>query len=108
MSEETLPNPAAIQTIDQLLTHFSKILEAGQSISIPLYKGPTTQSVDPIKRVQSAQSRQQDVSSDCRFPRMAKFTETTVKPDFQTQPWKDARLYEEDIPKVIVRIQFCV
>jgi len=109
MSKEALPNPN-IKTIDEFLSHYSKVLQAGQSISIPLYKGMTTESVDPIKRVRGGGNKQQqqsrhgqDIRSDSLFPRMAKFPETTTKPDFQTQPWKDARLYEEDIPKVIVR-----
>lgn len=105
MSEESSSN-TAIRTIDQLLSHYSKVLEAGQSISFPLFKGATTQSVDPLKRVVRSKIQDvsgQDVSKDSLFPRIAKFTETTTKPNFLTQPWKEARLCEEDVPKVIVR-----
>ena len=105
-----------LKTIDAILSHYAKGLKPGESISIPLYKGPgTTTSVDPIKatRMSKGTSKSQPhadgpsngASSTTRpvpieqFPKMAKFIETVKKPDFK----QDMRLYQEDIPKAKVR-----
>jgi hypothetical protein len=111
--------PQHLKTIDALLSYHAKGLKPGESISIPLYKGPgTTTSMDPIKATRiskGAAAKQPDGTANGtagtgasstvrpipieRFPKMAKFIETVKKPDFT----QDLRLYQEDIPKAKVR-----
>ena len=122
----THPPPAQLSTIDAILSHYSKSLKPGESISIPLYKGPgTVTSIDPIKKTRLSKSAQhhtktEEVASSSstnsggggrnpmaqhveKFPKMAKFIETVKKPDFK----QALRLYQEDIPKAKVRILNC-
>jgi len=128
------PTPP-LNSVDAILSYYSKTLKPGETISIPLYKGkPTTTSHDffLMKNAQKLLSAAAATSApgDTHngngtsangtgagngaavpipamirnltqpFPKLAKFTETTEKPEFlKNDELKTGRLYQEDIPK---------
>jgi len=60
-------------------------------LTFQLVKGPTNSSTD------------QKGKNELQFPRIAKFTESVLKPDFSPNGiWKDGNFYDEDIPKAKV------
>ena len=77
-------------SINAVLTRLGKNLAPGETITFTLVKGPSTVSSDPIS---TTDKRTPALS----FPRMAKFIDTVVKPDFQ-QRFQNGRLYEENVP----------
>lgn len=98
----------SLNTVDAILSYYSKSLKPGESISIPLYKGKNTiTSVDPIKSRANASGGGASSSRNLeeKFPKIAKFIETVEKPDFQNT-FKAGRLYQEDVPKAQVIIIF--
>lgn len=97
------PAASSLNTIDAILSHYAKTLKPGESISIPLYKGKnTTTSIDPIKSRTVANATSAATRNlQQKFPKMAKFIETVEKPNLQTT-FRNARLYQEDIPKAQV------
>ncbi len=102
----TTPAPApSLDTVDAILSHYSKSLQPGESISIPIYKGKaTTTSIDLVKSKSvenAAPSKIQSLNE--KFPKIAKFIETVENPDFQNT-FRGARLYQEDIPKAQVTL----
>ena len=63
---------------------------AGASLRIPLIVGSSLQTTrDPVDPNALPE----------RFPAVLKFPVSTVPPDFYNKPWKDGRLYQQDIPK---------
>jgi hypothetical protein len=76
--------------VDVLLTTRGKSLKTGESVTFRLVKGPPVQkTADPVDP-KAAQEY---------FPLVAKFPESVVKPEFSVNPWKEGRLYQQDIPK---------
>jgi hypothetical protein len=76
--------------IDQLFSQKGGGLTTGGSFRIRLVKGPNgTIYADPVDPRAPLES----------FPLVAKFSESVVKPNFQKIPWKDGRLYQQDVPK---------
>ena len=77
--------------IDTLLTLHGKALQVGEEIRFSLIKGPSFPlASDPVNP-----NAPKEV-----FPLIAKFGESVVKPNLLKAPWKTARLYQQDIPKV--------
>lgn len=73
-----------------MLTQRGKTLQTGQTIRFRLIKGPSqTLTADPVDPKAPKEA----------FPLIAKFTESVVRPDFTQKPWKDGRLYQQDVPK---------
>jgi hypothetical protein len=84
--------PGSGAGVDTLLTTQGKHLQTGQEVRFVLVKGPTlTLQPDPVNPKAPKES----------FPLIAKFSESVVKPDFTSLPWKTARLYQQDIPKAV-------
>jgi hypothetical protein len=82
--------PGSGTGVDALLTEQGKQLATGQEIRFVLVKGPSRPpQPDPV----NAKAPQES------FPLIAKFSESVVKPNFGTLPWKTARWYQQDIPK---------
>ncbi|KAG7374860.1 hypothetical protein IV203_013955 [Nitzschia inconspicua] len=76
--------------VDTLLTERGKQLSTGQEVRFLLIKGPSRPPAsDPVNPKAPKES----------FPLIAKFSESVVKPKFDTTQWKTARLYQQDIPK---------
>jgi len=91
-----------VQSIDELLSLYARKLQPGESISIPLFKGASSSSMDPLlaRRLRNGTDNNRDRSRhELQFPRMAKFPLTVDKPDFEGA-LKESRMYEEEIPKV--------
>ena len=90
-----------ITSIDKLLNDKAKQLKPGESITIPIIKGSTTHSsLDEILN--------QTETKALQFPRIAKFGESVVKPNFESDlngGLHNVTLYEQDIPKIKVRKQ---
>jgi hypothetical protein len=75
--------------VDALLLAGGRTLQAGQSFTVRLVKGPpTSSSKDPVDPKAPAES----------FPLIAKFPVSVVKPDFSGK-WRDGRFYQQDVPK---------
>lgn len=92
-SGTTTANSASSIGVDALLTAHGKQLKVGESIAFTLVKGPRyiAASPDPVDPKAPPE----------RFPLIAKFPESVVKPNFQQPPWRNGRLYQQDIPKPV-------
>ncbi|KAL7573931.1 hypothetical protein ACA910_001943 [Epithemia clementina (nom. ined.)] len=79
--------------VDTLLTIRGRHLAVGESVCFTLIKGrPATEpSGDPVDSTAPLE----------KFPLIAKFGESVVRPIFTRKPWKSARLYQQEIPKPI-------
>lgn len=111
--------PPTLKTVDEILSHYAKTLQPGESIQIPLIKGKsTTTSIDPRiqSRIHASSSNGGTVGSTAdagggttvasravqeKFPKIAKFIETVEKPDFQKY-FQNGRFYQEEIPQAQV------
>ncbi len=94
------PPPQSLTTVDAILSHYSKYLKPGESISIPLIKGKsTTTSIDPL--LLKANGR---ITTGEKFPKLAKFIETVERPDFQSA-FHGGRFYQENVPKVVRNVK---
>ncbi|CAB9510776.1 expressed unknown protein [Seminavis robusta] len=80
------------QGLDLLLQRKGKTLPPGQKMSFTLIKGPS------INRDAIPDPVNPSAAKEC-FPLIAKFPESVVRPEFKTSQWKDARLYQQDVPK---------
>jgi len=92
-SGTTSTNSISSIGVDALLTAHGKQLKVGESIAFTLIKGPRyiAASPDPVDPKAPPE----------RFPLIAKFPESVVKPNFQQPPWRNGRLYQQDIPKPV-------
>ncbi|KAL7567312.1 hypothetical protein ACA910_015686 [Epithemia clementina (nom. ined.)] len=79
--------------VDTLLTIRGRPLAVGESVRFTLIKGPpvTEPSGDPVDSTAPLE----------KFPLIAKFGESVVRPIFTREPWKSARLYQQEIPKPV-------
>jgi hypothetical protein len=77
--------------VDTLLTSQGKLIQTGEEIRFVLVKGPNYPAApDPVNPKAPTE----------QFPQVAKFAESVVTPNIQKEPWKSARLYQQDVPKV--------
>jgi len=81
-----------MSSINAILTRLGKNIAPGETITFTLVKGPSTTSSDPIN---TTDKRTPALS----FPRMAKFIDTVIKPDFSNK-FHNGRLFEENVPTV--------
>ena len=94
----TAPAPS----VDAILSRHARHMQPGQTLTLTLVKGATSQSTDPrFALAASLKKRPAGVTNKLDFPRVAKFVETVQKPDFGGR-FAGGRLYEEDIPEVKV------
>lgn len=78
--------------MDTLLTIRGGPLKVGESLRFILVKGPSVQtSGDPVDSKAPPE----------QFPLVAKFGESVVRPEFSQEPWRSARLYQQEIPKPV-------
>ena len=79
--------------VDTLLTIRGRPLAVGASARFQLIKGPsaTEASGDPADSTAPLE----------KFPLIAKFGESVVRPTFTKEPWHSARLYQQEIPKPV-------
>ena len=83
--------------IDMLLAQRGKSVAPGETVRFQLIKGKSgIVSADPVHSKAPSET----------FPLVAKFPESVVKPDFTKAPWNKARLYQQDAPKVQVRLMY--
>lgn len=90
-----------MSSINAILTQRGKNLQPGQTITFTLVKGGTTSSSDPILQSKTPNASNNDNNSlNQKFPCIAKFGESVVKPNFSTpNHFRDGRMFEENKPK---------
>ena len=79
-----------MSSINAVLTRLGKNLAPGETITFTLVKGPSSVSSDPVSTTDKR-------TPALAFPRIAKFIDTVVKPDFENR-FRNGRLFEENVP----------
>ena len=98
--------------VDTLLTVAGKQIGPGQEVRFVLVKGPgPTNTIAAVAAggegynatYQQHQGQPDPVNPKApyeHFPLVAKFPESVVTPDLNRPPWNEARLYQQDTPKI--------
>ena len=93
-STKTTTTTTPTTGVDTVLTLRGRPLAVGESLRFVLVKGPSATRVGTGDPVDSTSPLE-------KFPLIAKFGESVVRPHFTRNPWQSARLYQQEIPKPI-------